>query len=604
MTTVSTTSTMEERTLDAAPARSVVDAFGQQARKNPGAVAVTDGARVLSYGALDQSSAKLATALRAAGVVPGDAVGIVLPRSADLVVLLLAVLKAGAAYLVLDPHTPESRRDTILRDAGPRIVITEEPVAVPGSSWTTLAELTARAEHVEAAEAIDVGGEDTAYIAYTSGSTGTPKGVVVPHRAVLRLVLGARFLPVGPEDVFLQLAPAAFDASTLEFWGALLNGGRLVVAPAGELRPTDVTVLVREEKVTVLWLTAGLFHQVIEAGPRDLTGLRILIAGGDVLSPSHVDKAIEALPSTTVLNGYGPTENTTFTCCAVLDRPVGARSVPIGHAITGTRVYLLDEHGAPVPDGELGQIFAAGLGLAHGYLGAPAATADRFLPDPFSGVPGDRMYATGDLGRRLPDGQIEFAGRNDRQVKIRGFRVEPAEIEAALRTHPEVYDAAVLALPSGTGHSLVAYYACDDTIITAGLRAHLGETLPPYLVPGRFVRLDELPLTANGKVDRDALAGLPLPERGDLSTDYRAPGTPLEAWLAELWADLLQIDRIGVDDDFFEAGGHSLVAVRLTTEISEAHNVDVPTYAFYENPSVAELAALIDGETSIEKEPR
>ncbi|MFE6615321.1 amino acid adenylation domain-containing protein [Amycolatopsis sp. NPDC057786] len=599
---MSTTSTMEERTLEAAPARSIVDAFGQRARKNPGAVAVTDGAKVLSYGELDQSSATLATALRAAGVVPGDAVGIILPRSADLVVLLLAVLKAGAAYLVLDPNTPDARRDTILRDAGSRLVITEETIEAPESPWLTLKELSARAG--EPGAAVEVSGEHTAYIAYTSGSTGVPKGVVVPHRAVLRLVVGARYLPVGPDDVFLQFAPAAFDASTLEFWGALLNGGKLVVAPAGELRPADVAALVRKEKITVLWLTAGLFHQVIETAAQDLTGLRILIAGGDVLSPSHVDRAIEALPSTTVLNGYGPTENTTFTCCAVLDRPVGTRSVPIGHAITGTRVYLLDEHGAPVPDGELGQIHAAGLGLAHGYLGAPSATADRFLPDPFSGVPGDRMYATGDFGRRLPDGQVEFAGRNDRQVKIRGFRVEPAEIETALRTHPEVRDAAVLALPSGTGHRLLAYYACDDTIITAALRAHLGESLPPYLIPGRFVRLDELPLTANGKVDRDALAGLPLPERGDLSTDYRAPGTPLEAWLAELWADLLQIDRIGVDDDFFEAGGHSLVAVRLTTEISDAHDVDIPTYAFYENPSVAELAALIDGETSRGKEPR
>ncbi|WNV84701.1 non-ribosomal peptide synthetase [Umezawaea sp. Da 62-37] len=564
--------------------RSIVDVFTHHARTFPEAVAVSGEDGDLSYAQLDRRTTALAGALRASGAAAGDVVGILLPRSVDLVVLQLAVLKAGCAYLVLAPDTPVERRAAILRDARPALVVGGE------APWTTPAELAARAGDVPLGTPR---GADTAYVAYTSGSTGTPKGVVVPHRAVVRLVVGADYLPVGRDDVFLQFAPAAFDASTLEIWGPLLNGGKLVVAPAGDLRPADLTALVRDRGVTVLWLTAGLFHQVVEAGLADLTGLRLLIAGGDVLSPSHVDRAIAALPSTAVVNGYGPTENTTFTCCAVLDGPVGAGAVPIGRPVTGTLVHLLDEHGDRVPDGRTGRIFTSGLGLAHGYLGAPGATADRFVPDPFSGVPGDRMYATGDLGRRGPDGRLEFLGREDRQVKIRGFRVEPAEVEVVLRTHPDVEDVAVLPRPSATGQALTAYYASDEAVISAWLRDHLAAFLPPYMIPARFVRVDELPLTANGKVDRSALAALALPDRGDLSTDYRAPATPLESWLAELWADLLQVERVGVDDDFFEIGGHSLMAVRLTSEIFDRHEVDVPIHTYYENPTVAELAALI-----------
>ncbi|ALG14845.1 thioester reductase [Kibdelosporangium phytohabitans] len=416
----------------------------------------------------------------------------------------------------------------------------------------------------------------------------------VPHRAVLRLVSGQDFLPIQPDDVFLQFAAVAFDASTLEIWGALLNGARLAIPPPGDLSPAELTSVVQREGVTVLWLTAGLFHTMVDAGIGGLTSLRTLLAGGDALSAAHVDRALRELPDTRLVNGYGPTENTTFTTCHVFTESVGGSPVPIGVPIHGTTAQLLDETLRPVPDGDVGELCTGGLGVATGYHNDPVLTAQRFVPDPFSTDPGGRLYRTGDLARRRPDGVLEFHGRADNQVKIRGFRVETGEVEAALRRHPEIDDAAVVAQDSPAGKVLAAFYVSDLTETSAELRAHLAAIVPRYMLPAVYVRVEELPLTPNGKVDRDRLAATQLPERPELSTDYRAPGNEHEVWLAGLWADLMQVAEVGVDDDFFELGGHSLMATRITVEIAERYGRTVPAVAFYENPTIAELAALLE----------
>ncbi|ATL66812.1 non-ribosomal peptide synthetase [Nocardia terpenica] len=555
--------------------------FERRAAEFADRVAISAPAAELTYAELNIRADRLAAHLRELGVQPDDPVGVDLPRSADLIVALLAVVKVGAGYLALDPYQPEDVRSTILADAGVKVIVTPEVIAeMPAAAGPSPTDTSS--------------GESIAYFAYTSGSTGRPKGVCVPHRAVLRLITNQPSLPIDGDDVFLQLAPVAFDASTLEIWGPLLNGARLVVAPPEELSPTALARLVSRAGVTVLWLTAGLFHTVVDAGIGRLKGLRYLVAGGDVLSADHVNRALRALPGTTLVNGYGPTENTTFTACHPITEPLDGDRVPIGYPIRGTTVHLLTEDLAPTPDGEVGELFAAGAGLALGYRNDPALTAARFIPNPFSRTPGDRLYRTGDLARRRPDGVLEFHGRTDGQVKIRGFRVETGQVEIALRGHPEVFDAAVVARGDDGDRVLSAFYLSDLPLVSADLRTHLAELLPQYMIPATFQRLERLPLTGNGKVDRTALAAIAAPQRPELSTDYRAPGGATETWLAQLWADLMHVDRVGVDDDFFELGGHSLMATRITVEIGERFGRTVSAVTFYEEPTIARLAELIE----------
>lgn len=417
----------------------------------------------------------------------------------------------------------------------------------------------------------------------------------MPHRAVARLVLDADFLPIQADDVFLQFAPIAFDASTLEIWGPLLNGARLVVAPTGELSLGALGQLARRTGVTVLWLTAGLFHQIAETDLDDLRGLRYLLAGGDVLSPPQVNRVVRALPRTTVINGYGPTENTTFTCCMPVTDEVDEATVPIGRAIRGTEVYLLDERLRPVPRGAVGEIYAAGHGLAHGYLNSPAHTATRFLPNPFAEAESARMYRTGDLAREYPDGALAFLGRADRQVKVRGFRVEPGEVESAIAGLPEVAHAAVVAQrhsPDGT--RLIAHVVGSTASVSASaIRQRLARMLPSYAVPALMRIVDVLPLTSSGKVDRIALAALPTDSRPEVDAEYREAESPLEQEVIDMWTDHLGIVGIGADDDFFELGGHSLLAVTLLEELRGAHGVEISPLSFYLDPSPAGLARTL-----------
>ncbi|HYO59461.1 condensation domain-containing protein, partial [Archangium sp.] len=422
-----------------------------------------------------------------------------------------------------------------------------------------------------------------------------PKGVGVPHRAVSRLVLETDYAHFGPEEVWLQLAPISFDASTLEVWGALLHGAKLVVYPAGMPSLEELGRILVESGVTSLWLTAGLFEQMQAQQPEALGKVRQVLAGGDVLP---VGRVRERLASGGVLiNGYGPTENTTFSTCYRMEKveQVGA-TVSIGRPIANTTAYVLDEQMQPVPVGVPGELYVGGEGLAVGYVGQPELTAERFVPHPFSGKPGERLYRTGDVVRYLPGGELEFIGRRDAQVKIRGFRIELGEVEAALAQHPAVSAAAVVVREDVPGNKrLVAYVVPEPArdADAAVLRTFLKERLPEYMVPAAFVSMEVLPLTPNGKVDRRAL---PAPEEAQAGAEasFVAPRSPGEELVAGIWAQLLGVAKVGVHDNFFELGGHSLLAMQVLSRLRETFRVELPVRSLFEAPTVAGLARSIE----------
>jgi amino acid adenylation domain-containing protein len=558
------------------------------------AVSAHDG--TLTYARLDMAADRLAHRLAGAGVRPGDVVGVRAERSAAGILMLLAVLKAGAAYLALDRRQPLARQRLMLADSHVAVVLAEPGLAT-GLDGEYRVISPAPGPAVSGPPTVHTGPESLAYVAYTSGSTGRPKGVCVPHRAVLRLVVGSGLLDTGEDDVFLQYAPVAFDASTLEIWGALLGGSRLAVAPPGDLTLPGLLEFVRAERVSVMWLTSGLFHRAVDSGldGLDLPGLRYLLAGGDVLSPPHVARAVRELPRATVINGYGPTENTTFTCCHPVTAPVSGRGVPIGRAVRGTRTYLLDDELRPVPDGETGELYAAGLGLAHGYLGRPGSTAERFVADPFAATPGERMYRTGDLARRRADGNLEFLGRRDGQVKIRGFRIELGEVTSVLTGHPGVAQASVVVKGPGPDERWLAAYIvpAGPDVSALEVRGWLSGQLPAYAVPALIRSLDALPLNDNGKVDRAALERLEDSRRPEVNAEYREPDSAVERAMVELWADRLGLVGIGADDDFFELGGHSLLAVTIIAELRQGYGVEVSPLDFYLDPTPAGLARAV-----------
>ncbi len=579
--------------------------FAKQAERTPAAPAVTQGDRTLTYGELDGWSDEIAGQL---GAGPGALVGLLAERSPELIAGLLAILKVGAAYLPLDPTFPRERLAFLLSDSRAKLVLAQPafvdrlPAGARSMALVSSAGLPSPGERAGGAGR-GVGGEGLAYVMYTSGSTGRPKGVEVRHEGVTRLVCpsGREPFALGPAEVCLQLAPAAFDASTLEIWAALANGGHLVILPAGTPSLDEIAAVVRRHGVTSLWLTTGLFHQMVERGLDDLTPLRQLLCGGDVLSPVHTEEALRQIPGVDLVAAYGPTENTVFTSCHPLAAPVGA-TVPIGRPVPGSRVHLLDARLQPVPAGAPGRLFTGGRGLARGYLHRPELTAERFLPDPFARLwdePGARLYDTGDVARQRPDGVLEFIGRTDAQVKIRGFRVEPGEVEAVLGMHPALRSAAVVVRGEAERRHLTAYVVPDvlvvEEISAAALRAWLEERLPAPMIPAFFVTLDELPLTANGKVDRRALPepfDQPSGPGGSLWPE--APRTPTEEVLEGIWSEILGRERIGTSESFFDLGGHSLSAIQAASRIRKAFDVELPLRTLFEEPTVAALARRID----------
>ncbi|MEU0900766.1 amino acid adenylation domain-containing protein, partial [Streptomyces massasporeus] len=585
----------------ALPGTSLPELFAVRAAAHPDAVALTYGDEEVTYRELDERANRLAHHLVSLGAGPGTFVGLLLERGANAVTALLAVLKAGAAYLPLDPGYPAGRLAHMIGDAGAELLVTEAGTRERLPSGAARAvdldrDASAVAAWPATAPSASPASDDVAYVMYTSGSTGTPKGVLTPHRAVVRLVHEAPYTDVGPGDTVAQFASLSFDASTFEVWAALLRGARLAVHPQGLPATAELGRFLKERGVTHLWLTAGLFHQVTDDDVGVFSGLRQLVAGGDRLSPEHCVRVLNAHPALRLTNGYGPTEATTFTTTHDVHRSPGDGSVPLGRPLPNTRVYVLSEGLAPVPVGVPGELYIAGDGLAHGYLGRPGPTAERFVAAPF-GAPGTRMYRSGDLVAWRADGTLEFLGRTDGQVKIRGFRVETGEVEATLVTHPAVGDAAVVPhTDPGPGRTvLVAHVvpvAGAPSPTAAELRAHLASSLPEHMIPALFTTLDALPLTANGKVDRRAL---PAPEHGlATGTEYQAPATPTEELIAEVWQELLGAERVGSQDDFFDLGGDSLLALRTVSRINALFGTAMSPRALFEGPTVAETAAGVE----------
>jgi aspartate racemase len=579
---------------------SVQELFEEQVALAPDAVALNFGDERLSYRELNERANQLAHYLISQNLRPESRIGVCFERSPELIVSLLAILKVGGAYVPLDPGYPSARLAFMMEDAEVGTLITQQSLLDHFSDSTTRAvcfdELDL-ANELSSNPTCAGNGDSLAYVMYTSGSTGKPKGVAVTHRNIVRLVKNTNYARLASDEVFLQFAPISFDASTFEIWGSLLNGARLALMPGGAASLDELGVALKKHQVTTLWLTAGLFHLMVDTHLDDLKGLRQLLAGGDVLSVPHVKRVLQELPDCRLINGYGPTENTTFTCCFPITEAGVNGSVPIGRAISNTSVYVLDRHRNPSPIGIPGELYVGGDGLARGYLNRPALTAEKFIRGPL-GVR-DTLYRTGDLVRYRKDGELEFLGRIDGQVKVRGYRIELGEIETVLGEHQAIREAAVITRKDQGDKHLAAFVVPrDDTGVTAEeLRSFLGQRLPGHMVPSAITVLPKLPLSANGKVDKAALAAIKTnsSERQVVTATETsvAPSDQLEHKLLKIWERVLGVGTINVDDNFFELGGHSLLAVRLFAQIEKSFGRNLPLATLFQAPTVRQLASLM-----------
>jgi amino acid adenylation domain-containing protein len=577
------------------PLASLPVLFETQVHATPEAVAVVSGDTTLTYAQLNTHANQLAYALIARGVGAETAVAVLLERSVNLVASIVGILKAGATYVPLDTRYPASRMHHIMQETGASLLVAGKAMRTDqlwhGVDVVIVDTGPNRGEPDPGDPGITGNPEQLAYVMYTSGSTGQPKGIAVTHRDVVSLALDPCWHSGDHQRVLLH-SPTAFDASTYELWVPLLSGGQIVVAPPGELDITTLERVITRHNVTGLWLTAGLFSLMAEQCPDCFTAVRQVWTGGDVVSAAAVARVLSACPETSVVNGYGPTETTTFAAHHLMHRPPDtAHTVPIGQPMANMRLYVLDTGLQPVPPEVKGELYVAGAGLARGYLHRPGLTAERFVADPY-GSPGERMYRTGDLVRWNTDSKLEFVGRVDDQVKLRGFRIEPGEIEAVLAARPDVAQVAVIARHDQPDNTrLIAYVVptAQDAFHPDALRDYLGQRLPDYMAPSGFMALDALPLTPNGKLDR---AALPVPELGPTGA-RRAPRTPQEQLLCELFAEVLGLTRVGIDDDFFELGGHSLLATRLITRVRATFGVELGLRSLFEAPTAAGLAARL-----------
>lgn len=592
--------TWNDTTTDYPADRTIAELFQLQVDSSPSAVAVVCDGDELTYEELNTRANKLAHYLAKIGVGPEIRAGLCMERGIGMIVGLIAILKAGGAYVPLDPSYPVDRLMYMAADAGVRVVLTDDSSA--GGRWKaaeTILDLSRDWVSIARESEVNPAGkglpENLAYVVYTSGSTGTPKGVAVTHRNVARLIKGADYARLDRGQVVLQFASSSFDAATFEIWGSLLNGARLVVSPGRITELHELGAAVSANQVTTMWLTAGLFDQMVDAELKALTGVRQLLAGGDALSVEHVRRAIAELDNCEIINGYGPTESTTFACCHRVsrDEPAG-KSIPIGGPIANTQAYILDRVLQPVAVRAAGEIFIGGDGLARGYLNRPDLTAEKFLPDPFSKSEARRLYRTGDKAAYMSDGRIEFIGRNDGQVKIRGYRVEIGEIEAALERLDEIQQAAVIVKLVGSDKRLAAFVLPSDgkSPAAAEIRRRLRQMIPEYEIPTEIILLDEMPLTGNGKIDRQRLKEIEREEEAGPDFEEVRGGT--EATVAGIWEEILGRSRIGRNDDFFSAGGHSLLAAQVVSRLRETFRVELSLRDFFEQPTIAGTAAVIE----------
>lgn len=587
--------------------RTVHQLFERQAERDPHAVALLCGDKQLSYSELSERANRLARHLVAKGVRREVLVAVCLRRSTDLIVALLAILKAGAAYVPLDPDYPFERLAFMLEDTAAPVVVTELVcnAVLPPHANVVLVDRDASviAEYDSTNLGIETAAENLIYVMYTSGSTGRPKGVLIEHRGVVRLVCDSDYLSFDRSQRFLLLAPISFDASTLEIWGPLLNGGSLAVMPPETPSLEDIARAINGFSVTTLWLPAGLFNLMVDQRPEALARLQQLVTGGDAGSVERFRKLLEVLPDVRLVNGYGPTETTTFAVCLNARREhLGGSSVPIGYPIANTSVWILDPQFNPVPRGASGELYIGGDGVARGYLNQRDLTAGKFVVPKWSPDASMRLYRTGDLARYRDDGAIEFIGRIDDQLKISGYRVEPGEIVSALRQHPSIRDAAVVVETNSVREKHLIAYVVPRSLPApdqSELRNFLRGKLPRFMVPGTFAVIDEIPLTHNGKIDRDQL--LAARERSiggsakSYALDHAKRGGSLEDTIAAVWKKVLRLDSLGNNDSFFDLGGDSLQLIEVHSTLQKLIAAKFSITDSFQYPTIAALAAHLNG---------
>ena len=590
---ISPTDTWAGETTDYPRDETVARLFELAASKYADRTAIVCSGAEMTFGELNRKANRLAHRLRANGVGPECMVGLCVERSEEMIIALVAILKAGGAYVPFDASYPRERLEFMIADTKTPVMVTQKSLMKVVASGGPVKTILVDEELADSEEnPVAVGGPTSlAYVMYTSGSTGRPKGVLVENRAIVRLVFNTNYCKFGPDQTFLQFAPISFDASTLEIWGALLHGGKLVVIPQQASSLEEIGKAIREEGVTTAWFTAGLFHLFVDERLEDLRPLKQLLAGGDTLSAKHVRRVLETFPEMTVINGYGPTEGTTFTCCHVMRAGSAVPdSVPIGKPISNTRVYILNEDLNPVKPGEIGELFAGGDGVARGYLNAPEVTAEKFLHDSFVNAPDARMYRIGDFARWREDGSVEFLGRKDGQIKILGHRIELGEIESALSQHAAIKQACVSVKVDEAGTKrLVAYYVRSGSELQSWreLKGFLAAKLPAYMVPVHYVPLASFPLNPNGKIDRGAL---PDPVAETDATEAQRSGDELEATIVDVWKKVLRTDRAGLDDNFFDLGGDSLLLVAVHSHLKKRLNCEIHVMDLFDHTTVRALA--------------
>ncbi|NEY83022.1 amino acid adenylation domain-containing protein, partial [Bacillus sp. 3H-10] len=568
--------------------------FEEQVEKTPKSVAVKFGENKLTYRELNEKSNQIARLLREKDIQRNTVVGIMVDRSLEMIIAIMGILKSGAAYLPIDPETPKDRVEYMLQDSNAIVLLTKDKYIKQFKFNVKTINLDQENLQTFSSKNLNLQNSpsDTAYIIYTSGSTGTPKGVVIPHYSAIRVVKNTNYIEISDSDTILQLSNYAFDGSIFDIYGALLNGARLVMVEKDTvLNLHKLTQLVREEKISIMFITTALFNTLVDLEIDCLKKVRKILFGGERVSVPHVQKAFKKLGKDKIIHVYGPTESTVYATYYFINELT--EIIPIGKPLANTSVFIVDKDRNLVPFGVPGELCISGDGLSKGYLNNEQLTAEKFVSNPF--VPRERMYRTGDLARMLPDGNIEFLGRIDHQVKIRGHRIELGEIENQLLKHEAVKEAVVIARGDKDHQPyLCAYFTSKkskDASMTKEIRRFLEQALPEYMVPAFFVQLDKLPLTANGKIDRKAL---PVPDESEIvGVEYEAPRNEVEEKLASIWQDILGVEKIGINDHFFEMGGHSLKATTMMSRIHKELMVELPLRQVFQTPTIKGIGEFI-----------
>lgn len=577
--------------------------FQQQVKKNPDKVAIIYRQHRISYHSLNILSDTLASYLQKKGAHSGQPIAFFLPRSPDAIIAMLAILKTGGAYVPIDTNYPAERISLMLQDCDPVLILTSSSYAkhLPETNIPRILVNAPLPETSTKSLLPEISQNDPAYILYTSGTTGKPKGVIIPHRAVIRLIHDQDYIKFGPDKTFLQLSSLSFDAATFEIWGALLHGGTCLLYPDNNLPdPNTLQQLIKTENVSTIWLTTTLFNTLITTAPDSLKGVNEILVGGEALSVFHIREAQKKLPDTTLINGYGPTENTTFTTYYPIpsNLPADCTSIPIGKPLKNTSVYVLDDDLNPVPQGEVGELYTGGDGLALGYLNHPDLTAEKFILNPYTHGKDELIYKTGDLVRQLPDGNLDYVGRTDDQVKIRGFRIELDEIISAILNHPNIEQTVVVQHVDERQHKHIIAYVTykDEKTHDEELRHYLNKRLPSYMIPSQFIELESIPLNPNGKLDKERL---PPPFLSD-ENDYSSPTSKMERQIATIWNKLLNKTHISITDNFFDIGGTSLLVIELVSIINRSLDISpkIGPVDLYQYPTIKGLAAFLNQHAS------